>query len=338
LRIILFTENIASMRCVGIPSVLLWLLTLSSIVFAEVPNDHDKMLTVTNIEAVVGLNPNTGSWNFGSVNPLFYDDGSNYSLSHDFVLVNDNKTSLVIHAIHGSNFRVAYDLPDLHKSLPITIPPDGMITISIRYQLLPFVPGKLNGTLQVFTDHQAKPIATLQVNGIIRDPVKFDPPLLDFGTVKPGQEVTKSLKITYDQAMFPGQLSLSPEKLPRVTSDSLFVNVKQTAIGFTTRSALLDAEIANQENNFGFGARTELNQRDKDFFRKADSRREAEARRFLNTLPPLNNVVTYLITVKAPTEKGPFRGFVVILPVDGIIGTEVLKQESVAIQGEVADN
>ncbi|MGI4787633.1 MAG: hypothetical protein ACRYFS_02155 [Janthinobacterium lividum] len=295
---------------------------------SESKKNPGKILTVTDIDSTVVVSPNSGSWNFGNVDPMIYDDGTGYSVSHEFTLINNNKNSVVVKAIQGSDFRVAFNLPISQQSLPVTVPADGLITIKLIYHLLPLEPGSVDGSAKVFIDDQIQPAATLQFIGVVKPVVTFDPPLLDFGTMISGQILSKTIKVTYDRHMFPGIMPLPPEKLPHVASNEPFIDIKQTAIGFTSRASLFkDVTTDDPGNSKAFDEYMKHN--------KYYIQRLKEELLQFETLPPLNNVVTCQVTVTAPAVPGKFRGFVVILPIEGTAGTEALEQENAVVQREV---
>ncbi len=311
---------------------LFWLLSLPAFVLAKSSPAHQKaaaasagdssvkLLTVTQWDGTSVVDANTGIFDMGNINPLTYNDGSEYTISHEFVLVNRNKNAVVIRAIQGSNSFAEYDLPPNNKPLPVTIPPEGLVTIRLHYHLLPLTPGKVNTSDMVFINDQVQPAATLRLVGTVRSVVVFDPPQLDFGVMTPGQVVSKTLKITYDKYMYMG-MPLPISMLPRVASDLSFVTLKQTSVEYTKQSQFLDLSNPNLDERRRYG--------------KNYDRHIKEKIKFLDTLPSLNNIVTYQVIAKAPTEAGVFTGFIWILPVYGTPGTEVLKQECIKVQGQV---
>jgi len=283
-------------------------------------NSRVNMLTVTQWDSTSVVGINTGIFDMGDINPLTYNDGSEYTISHEFVLVNRNKNAVVIHAIRGNSSFVEFDLPPMNKSLPVTVPPEGLVTIRLHYHLLPLTPGKVDISDLVFVDDQVEPSATLRLVGTVRSVVTFDPPQLDFGVMTPGQVVSKTLKITYNKYMYMG-MPLPMSKLPRVASDLSFVTLKQTSVEYTKQSQFLDLRSPNLDERRRYG--------------KNYDRHINEEIKFLDSLPPLNNIATYLVIAKAPTVAGVFNGFILILPVYGTTGTEVLKQEFIKVQGQV---
>lgn len=318
-----FDEKTIDLKIMVRFCVILWVLGLSPCVLAGSTrqtreniflekNASVKTLTVSDTDAAIIVKPGTGLWDFQDINPLNYVDSSVYTLDHEFTLINENNESVIISAIRGSDPRVGYNLPFLNGPLPITLHPHGFITIKLHYRLLPLVPGKINICEMIFIEHQVQPAATLQFSGRIQNVVTFDPPMLDFGVLNPGQVVSKILTVTYDPQMYPGRLPLSPEKLPLLVSDKSFITVKQTAINYTKITRIP-----------GVSATTYANK---------------EFQRLLNTLPPINNVVVYSVTVKSPNSVGQFHGYISIIPIVDTNGYDILSHESIAIQGRVRTN
>lgn len=311
----------------------LWILSLSIAVFSTstfadskntaltIEKNHIETLTVSDSDAgMVVVDTSTGVFHFDDVDPLSYGD-SGYTIWHDFVLINNNKDALVINAIRGSDPNAEYDLLLPAKQLPITVSPKDFVTIRICYHLIPLSPGNLDLSEVIFIDHQVQPAATLKFNGTIRKVVNFDPALLDFGTMKPRQVVSKVLTVTYDPQMYPSLMPLPVEKLPHVASDLPFITLKQIKISGTKISKIAEQLSANQNRLPNS---------------KEHERRIRKHLNLLDTLPPLNNIVSYTVAVKAPNEPGAFNGFISILPVDGTTGAEVIKRVFMKVQGQVS--
>ncbi len=295
--------------------VILWLLSSPNHIFAGDTFQLEKDVAVTKKEAIttltmtvadstVKVNSNTGLYDFEQIDPLVYNDSSGYTIAHSFTLVNNSKKAIIVNRVELSDPRITYNLPDIQKQLPVTLPSGDIITIEIHYQLLPLSPGALSASASVFVNNQAQPAATLELKGVIEDSVVFDPSLLDFGEISSGETVSKTLKVFYDPHMYPSILPLPPDKLPFLVGDQNFITVKRTAISSSKGASPFKASFPR-----GY------------FVHKGMS--------------PLNDVVTYLVTV-TPPATGPFRGYLSILPIEGTIGYEVLKTRSVVVQGEVS--
>ena len=294
--------------------VMLCLLSSSSHAFADtapplggtIPtrkNSAVVTLTIITGDSPLEVNSSTGLCDFGVIDPLTYNDSSAYTIAHDFTLANNSKKAIIVSRVQGPDPRLTYDLPMIQKQLPVTVTPGNLITIQLYYKLLPLKIGALNVTASVFIANQAQPAATLELRGVLSDVVTFDPPLLDFGETGPGETVSKILKVVYNPHMYPSILPLPLDKLPLLASDQNFIQVKLITTG-SSEGASSSHTLHNPASLRGGVAR-------------------------------LNDVVTYLVTVKAPAT-GPFRGYLSILPVEGTIGYDVLKSRSVVVQGQVS--
>ena len=294
--------------------IMLWLLSSSNYAFADNTsqlgnavlarkNNAVITLTMTATESIVRVNSSTGLCDFGDIDPLTYDDSSGYNIAHNFTLVNDSKKAITIDRVQGSDPHLTYDLPMLQKQLPVTVAPGSLITIQLYYKLLPLIPGDLNAFANVFVANQTQPAATLKLRGNLKDVVVFDPPLLDFGQIGSEEMVSKILKVVYDPHMYPSILPLPLNKLPRLAGDQSFIKVKLMTISSSKR--------ALSYNTLRSSASLQ------------------------SSIAPLNDVITYLVTIRSPAA-GPFRGYLSVLPVEGTIGYDLLKSRSVAIQGNVS--
>jgi len=295
---------------------LLCLLSFSISVTAEGTDNHKFYLTMAEGDGVSVVKPNSGLLDFKEINPMDYDDSSGYTLDGRFTVINHNNKPIVINAIRGTNPRSDYNFPYNDKTLPVTLLPEGLITIEVHYHLLPYSPGRFDTIENVFIDNQVEPAAVLQMAGTIRSVAVFDPPTLDFGKMRPGQIATRVLQVTYDRQMYPGRMPLAPEKLPFLVSDKSFISVVRTAIRTT--------KITMQ--SYGL---TRTN---------ATNKRYDYLSRFLEKMPPINNIVVYSVIVKSPPAIGTFHGYISVMPISGTQGSDLLKQTSVSVQGRVVSN
>ena len=318
---IIFTAITIGLKPIYCVCILLWLWNQSPVASAQSvtqsqnnisteQNNSVSLLTISDTDSVAIIKPGVGLWDFKDINPLDYDDSSGYTLDHEFTLINRNNKVVIITAIEGVDPRVDFNLPYCEKTLPVTLPPDGLITVKLHYRLLPLILGKLHISEMVFIANQVQPSAILQFAGTIQKVVTFNPSVLDFGFVSPGQIVSKVLKVTYDPQMYPGRMPVPPQNLPLLVCDKSFIAVKQTAINYSKITRLPGVDDATNSNK--------------------------KFRQILDAMPPINNVVIYLVTVKSPAGAGPFHGFISVMPVVGTTGYDILNQESIAVQGRVS--
>lgn len=259
-----------------------------------------RQLTVTDADSTIsGLGQ--GLFDFGELDPLVYNDST---LAHTFTLYNGSDKAVTITNIQCANSRIRFDFPYVEQNLPVTVLPDRTVSIQLYYNLIPFVPGKMDVSAKVFTANQQEPSATLRMRAIIDDVAIFNPPVLDFGQIPAGKEISKQVRVTYSlQMRLPPGLS-SPGDLPFLASDQSFITTKRIMVGSSKKADIIEDPHSKERV----------------------------------ILPPVNNVVTYLVTIKPSASSGMFEGIVWIMPKSGTFGSEILKTRSIRVHGEVVSD
>ena len=137
------------------------------------------------------------SYNFGSLN------GSHSApLSHIFVLHNSTTLSQTIISLRPT-CGCASTLLGVNNTLPFLLLPGRQVSVRVTLDPTNLPPGPVSKTVWVYFKGQDTPAATLEMTGTLLPAVKLSPIALDFGPVRAGGSITRSLAVTWDIALLP---------------------------------------------------------------------------------------------------------------------------------------
>lgn len=158
---------------------------------------------------------NTARYDFGAASAL-----DTPQIEHTFTLRNDGKVPLTLQRLQPTCVCTSATLvaaspamtkptragrPDSSVMAGLTVlAPGQQVSVRITVDSARLSPGPVTKGVLVFVRQNPKPVALLQVSGMLLPCITFTPALVDFGMVKAGQIPTADVSVTVDPRLAPG--------------------------------------------------------------------------------------------------------------------------------------
>lgn len=170
------------------------------------------------VDAAPADHPNIIHYDFGVTSALD-DKYAEHGIEHTFALVNRSQKDITITELKPSCICIKksyltdgqhnqdvigtsdYGLFPDELKLPMTVAPGTQVKIFVSIDPLSVFPGSVFQSVDVMVQGSDKPLATLQMAGILQSGINFSAPTLDFQKVSAGKAASLSLTVTLDRRL-----------------------------------------------------------------------------------------------------------------------------------------
>jgi hypothetical protein len=166
-------------------------------------------LTVVTTNGTTTSLPYVASYDFGSIY-----QGETKPIRHDFVLRNNTNQPVTIDQIKPTCGCTTAILDTVGSDESATVPPGATVTIHVAVDPTLLAPPQVEKAVWIYENGDISPSMTLLIKGNMTPSIELDPPVLDFGTVRPGTTPSLTLKVTLDRRVFPTSPPPQPSGTP----------------------------------------------------------------------------------------------------------------------------
>ena len=191
-----------------------------------VAGDAPLRLTVLNKGGVVRTGQASGRYVLGTVDPL-----RTPLVERTFTLRNDNNQAVEIYVLQASCGCATVDVPE-GGSVRRTVRPGEQVAVRLSLDVTT-LRGGIRQNVKAYTRDSPVPVAILELQGTLRDPVAFSASQLNFGDIPAGAKRSLPLTVTIDERL------LAMGRLPELVSSNpdvrLVLDRSASARGLLTR-------------------------------------------------------------------------------------------------------
>jgi len=199
-------------------TALLYALVIGGFASMRAVADTSWPLAIVAVDGVTSDIPYYGVYDFGSVL-----EGTKDAIRHDFLVKN-----LTGHVVTIAEVRPSCGCTTAIVDGAGSLAPGGQATIHVTVDASRLAPPSAEKTVGVYLSGELTPSATLLIKGNVTQALAFDPPVIDFASVRSGTSPSIALKVTMDTRAYP--------KLPSPEANSSVVSV-ELELGMATVTA-----------------------------------------------------------------------------------------------------